>query len=72
MARLRKYLVAQMVRSDVKKIYRTLNKISLRKKQPAVLINVPAEELPLEYVKVNYKPVLTAIKMLLKSDAEID
>ncbi len=70
--RLRKYLVAQMIRSDVKKIEGVTVKIGLRKKQPSVLINVPAEELPAEYVKVTYKPDLTAIKKLLKSDAEID
>ncbi len=70
--RLRKYLVAQMIRSDVKKIEGVTCKIGLRKKQPSVLINVPAEELPEEYVKVSYKPDLVAIKKLLKSDAEID
>ena len=37
-----------------------------------MLINIPPEELPDEYVKVTYKPDLTAIKKLLKSDAEID
>ena len=71
-ARLRKYLVAQMVRSEVKKIEGVTVKIGLRKKQPQILINVPPEELPPEYVKVTYKPDLTAIKKLLKSDAEID
>ena len=71
-ARLRKYLVAQMIRSDVKKIDGIRNKIGLRKKQPSVLINVEPEELPTEYVKVSYKPDLTAIKKLLKSDAEIN
>ncbi len=71
-ARLRKYLVAQMIRSDVKKIEGVTVKIGLRKKQPSVLINVEPEELPAEYVKVTYKPDLTAIKKLLKSDAEID
>ena len=71
-ARLRNYLVTQMIRSDVKKIEGVTCKIGLRKKQPAVLINVPPEELPSEYVKVTYKADLTAIKKLLKSDAEID
>ena len=70
--RLRKYLVAQMIRSDVKKIEGVTCKIGLRKKQPSVLINVEPVELPPEYVKVTYKPDLTAIKKLLKSDAEID
>ena len=69
--RLRKYLVAQMIRSDVKKIEGVTCKIGLRKKQPSVLINVEPVELPPEYVKVTYKPDLVAIKKLLKSDAEI-
>ncbi|MGB5709371.1 MAG: hypothetical protein WBM44_00470, partial [Waterburya sp.] len=43
--------------------------IGLRKKQPAVLLNVPAEELPAEYVQVSYKPDLTKIRKLLKVDA---
>ncbi|MDJ0903705.1 MAG: siphovirus Gp157 family protein [Xenococcus sp. MO_188.B8] len=71
-ARLRKYLIAQMVRSDVKKIEGTTVKIGLRKKQPQILINVPPEELPAEYVKVTHKDDLTKIRKLLKSDAEID
>ena len=70
--RLRKYLVAQMIRSDVKKIEGVTVKIGLRKKQSSVLINVPAEELPADYVKVTHKPDLTKIRALLKSDAEID
>ncbi len=69
--RLRKYLVAQMVRSDVKKIDGTTVKIGLRKKQPQILINVPTEELPAEYLNVTYKANLTEIRKLLKSDAEI-
>ena len=69
-ARLRKYLIAQMIRSDVKKIEGTTVKIGLRKKQPQILINVPPEELPDEYVKVTYKANLTEIRKLLKSDAK--
>ena len=68
--RLRKYLLDQMIRSDVKKIDGVTCKIGLRKKQPAVLLNVPAEELPPEYVKVTYKPDLTKIRDLLKVDAQ--
>lgn len=68
-ARLRKYLIDQMIRSDIKKIDGVAVKIGLRKKQPAVLLNVPAEELPPEYVQVNYKPDLTKIRQLLKVDA---
>ncbi|MDJ0595927.1 MAG: siphovirus Gp157 family protein [Pleurocapsa sp. MO_226.B13] len=69
-ARLRKYLIDQMIRSDVKKIDGATVKIGLRQKQPAVLLNVPPEELPAEYVKVTHKPDLTRIKALLKSDTE--
>ena len=68
--RLRKYLIAQMIRSDVKKIDGTTVKIGLRKKQPQILINVPTEELPAEYLNVTYKANLTEIRKLLKSDAE--
>ncbi len=68
-ARLRKYLIDQMIRSDVKKIDGTTVKIGLRKKQPAVLLNVPPEKLPAEYVQVSYKPDLTKIRKLLKCDA---
>ena len=71
-ARLRKYLIYQMIRSDVKKIDGVKVKIGLRKKQPQILINVPPEELPSEYVKVTHKPDLTKIRSLLKSDAEIE
>ncbi len=68
-ARLRKYLIDQMIRSDVKKIDGTTVKLGLRKKQPAVLLNVKPEELPTEYVQVSYKPDLTKIRKLLKVDA---
>ena len=40
-ARLRNYLVAQMIRSDVKKIDGVTVKIGLRKKQPQILISSP-------------------------------
>ncbi len=67
--RLRRYLTAQMIRSDVKRIDAVSVKIGLRKKQPNVLLNVPPEELPAEYVKVTHKPDLTKIRALLKCDA---
>lgn len=70
-ARLRKYLIDQMIRSDVEKIDGTTVKIGLRKKQSAVMLNVPAEKLPPEYVQVSYKPDLTKIRKLLKVDGAI-
>jgi hypothetical protein len=69
-ARLRKYLLDQMIRSDIQKIDGVSTKINLRKKQQEVLINVPPEKLPAEYVKVTYQPDLTKIRNLLKVDAQ--
>jgi hypothetical protein len=67
--RLRKYLTAQMIRSNIKRIDGVSTKIGLRKKQQEVLLNVPPEELPAEYVRVTYQPDLTKIKKLLQADA---
>ena len=67
--RLRRYLTNQMLLSSINRIDGVSTKISLRKKQPTVLLNVPAEELPVEYVKVTHKPDLTKIRQLLKVDA---
>ena len=50
----------------IKKIDGTTVKIGLRQKQAAVLLNVPAENLPPEYFQVSYKPDLTKIRKLLK------
>ena len=69
-ARLRKYLLAQMIKSDVKKIDGVTCKIGLRKKQAAVILNVPAEKLPAEYVQISYKPDLSKIRKRLKVDAQ--
>ncbi|PSB07721.1 hypothetical protein C7B62_19080 [Pleurocapsa sp. CCALA 161] len=69
-ARLRKYLIDQMIRSNVQKIDGVSTKIGLRKKQQEVLLNVSPEKLPAEYVKVTYQPDLTKIRKLLKADAQ--
>jgi hypothetical protein len=69
-ARLRKYLSNQMMMSGVDRIDGVSTKISLRKKQPEVLLNVPPEKLPAEYVRLTYKPDLTKIRALLKTDAQ--
>ena len=68
--RLRKYLTAQMIRSDIKRIDGVTAKIGLRKKQPIVLLNVPPEKLPAEYVKVTHKADLTKIRAKLKADGQ--
>ena len=69
-SRLRRYLTNQMLLSGVDRIDGISTKIGLRKKQPTVLLNVPPEELPSEYVKVTHKPDLTKIRALLKVDAQ--
>jgi hypothetical protein len=69
-ANLRKYLIDQMIRSDIQKIDGVSTKIGLRKKQQEVLLNVAPEKLPSEYVKVTYQPDLTKIRALLKVDAQ--
>ena len=68
--RLRQYLVNQMVMSGVDRIEGVSTKIGIRKKQPQVLLNVLAEELPTEYVRVTHKPDLTKIRAALKTDTE--
>jgi Siphovirus Gp157 len=66
--RLRHYLKCEMLRSGVNRIDEASAKISLRKKPPRVLLNVPPDSLPTECVKVTYEPRLTKIKELLKAD----
>ena len=67
--RLRRYLTYQMLLSRVNRIDGVSTKISLLQKQPRVLLNVPPEELPAEYVKITHQPDLTKIRQLLKVDA---
>jgi hypothetical protein len=67
--RLRHYLTNQMLRSGVNRIDGVTVKIGLRKKQPRVMLNIPPEELPSEYVQITYEPKLALIKELLKTDA---
>ena len=59
-----------MILSGVDRIDGVSTKISLRQKPSQVLLNVPVEELPAEYVRVTHKPDLTKIKALLKGDIE--
>ena len=59
-----------MLRSNINRIDGISTKIGLRKKQPTVLLNIPPEELPAEYVKITHKPDLTKIRALLKTDTE--
>lgn len=68
--RLRHYLTNQMLLTGQTRIDGVTVKIGLRKKPPRVMLNVPLEELPLEYVHVEYTPKLSKIKELLKVDAQ--
>lgn len=68
--RLRHYLTNQMLRSGVNRINGVTVKIGLRQKPPRVMLNVPPEKLPSEYVQVEYTPKLAKIKELLKADAQ--
>lgn len=69
-ARLRQYLVNQMLMSGVNRIEGVTTKIGIRKKPPQVLLRVPPEELPVEYVRITHKPELTRIRAALKTDTE--
>ena len=66
--RLRRYLTNQMMISGIDRIDGVSTKIGLRQKPSQVLLNIPPEELPAEYVRVTHKPDLTKIKALLKAD----
>lgn len=68
--RLRHYLTNQMLRSGVNRIDGITVKIGLRQKPPRVMLNVKPEELPPEYVQIDYTPKLAKIKELLKIDAQ--
>ena len=68
--RLRKYLTSQMMMSGVDRIDGTTVKIGLRQKPPRVLLNIPTEKLPAEYVRTTHKPDLTKIRAALKTDTE--
>ena len=72
--RLRQYLTNQMTISGVDRIDGVTTKISIRKKQPQVLLKIAPEELPAEYVRITHKPDLTKIRAALKTDTvgEID
>jgi hypothetical protein len=66
--RLRRYLTNEMLRTGQTRIDGVTVKVGLRRKPTRVMLNVPPEELPPEYVLVEYTPKLTKIKELLKSD----
>lgn len=71
-AKLRDYLVKEMLRVDKRKVEGATCKLSMRRKQPRVCLNVEPEELPLEYQRVKIEANLTEIKKALKSQKQLD
>lgn len=65
---LKKYLLNQMEESGIKKIEGTKNKISLRKKPAQLNIKVDYDQIPQEFVKIEYKPEKAEIKRYLKNN----
>ncbi len=61
-----------MQRVNKRKIEGISCKLSMRKKQPRVCLNVEPEELPIEFQRVKVEPNLTEIKKALKSKKQID
>ncbi len=70
--KLRDYLVTEMLRVDKRKVEGVTCKLSMRRKQPRVCLNVEPEQLPSEYQRVKIEANLTEIKKALKSKQEID
>ncbi len=71
-AKLREYLLREMQRVNKRKIEGISCKLSMRKKQPRVCLNVEPEQLPSEFQRVKVEANLTEIKKALKSKKEID
>lgn len=63
---LKKYLLYQMEKSGINKIEGKTNKISLRQKPPQLVIKVDYDQIPQEFVQVEYKPDKAEIKRYLK------
>ena len=69
---LKKYLLNQMEKSGIHKIEGKTNKISLRQKPAQLVIKVDYEEIPQEFVQVEYKRDKNGIKRYLKEHPEVD
>ncbi len=70
-AKLRTYLVKEMLRVDKRKVEGATCKLSMRRKQPRVCLNCEPEELPSEYQRVKIEANLTEIKKALKGKKQI-
>jgi hypothetical protein len=63
---LRRYLTNEMVRTSRTKIEGVHAKLSVRKKQPKLILHCAPEELPDQFVRVTCEPCLTEIRKALK------
>jgi hypothetical protein len=70
--RLRGYLVREMQKAKKTRIEGTTGKLSLRKKPKKVLFNCEPQEIPSEFVKVEFSPKLNAIKDHLQRNLDCD
>lgn len=70
--RLRGYLVREMQKTNKFRIEGATGKLSLRKKPKKVLLNCEPQEIPSEFVKVEFSPKLTAIKDYLDRHPDCD
>ncbi len=69
--KLREYLIREMQRVNKTKIEGVSCKLSMRKKQPRVCLNVEPEELPIEFQRVRVEANLTEIRKALKGKKEL-
>ena len=65
---LKKYLLNQMEKSGIAKIEGKTNKISLRKKPAQLNIKVNYDQIPQEFVQIEYKPDKAEIKRYVKNN----
>ncbi len=70
--KLREYLIREMLRVNKTKIEGVSCKLSMRKKQPRVCLNVEPEELPDEFKRVRVEANLTEIRKALKGKKQVD
>lgn len=71
-AKLREYLIREMQRVDKTKVEGVSCKLSMRRKQPRVCLNVEPEELPDEFKRVKVEANLTEIRKALKGKKQLD
>ena len=70
--KLKEYLIKEMQRVNKTKIEGVTCKLSMRKKQPRICLNVDTNELPDEFKRVKVEPNLTEIRKALKANESLD